>query len=52
MTTKLFPTCMTVFLLWTMKEDILKNVGNRRVLVLILCFLAIQWRPMGTEAVW
>ncbi len=33
--------------------DCLSSVEHEtEVLVLILCFLAIQWRSMGTEAVW
>ncbi len=45
---KLFPTCMTVFLVWNMKEGVLKNVGNQRVLVLI-DFHCIFWAYNGCQ---
>lgn len=42
-TSCMFPTCMTFFLLWSIKEDILRNVS--------FGFVPIQWKSQGSNVV-
>ncbi len=49
----LFQTCMSLFSLLNIKEDILKNVGNQTVSDLhwlfLLHFFSILWKSMGKK---